>query len=310
MNGTVLVAGDANPDLVLRGDVIPRFGQHEQILESADLLVGGSGSITASGLARLAVPTAMCAVIGDDYYGDFMAASLRERGVDVSSLRVDPGVPTGLSVILAHGADRAILTAPGTIPLLDAASIRSAAADSGATHLHLTSLFLQSRLTDELPELLHELRTSGLTVSLDTNDDPSDRWTSLSALLPAISFLFPNVAELRSIGRALGAAGDAAEVARRIAVLGPTVVVKDGASGAWSVGAEGDVLRAAAPNVEVADTAGAGDSFAAAYLAAMWHGEQDPQERLRWATLAGAFSVQRSGGTAGQPTLEELRAAL
>ena len=43
----VLILGDLNPDLVLTGDVVPRFGQAEQLLDAADLLLGGSGAITA-----------------------------------------------------------------------------------------------------------------------------------------------------------------------------------------------------------------------------------------------------------------------
>ena len=53
----VLVVGDANPDLVLRGDVRPRFGQEEQLLDAADLVLGGSAAITAAGCARLGLRT-------------------------------------------------------------------------------------------------------------------------------------------------------------------------------------------------------------------------------------------------------------
>ena len=57
----VLVAGDANLDLVLRGDVVPRFGQAEQLLDGADLVLGSSAGICAAGLARLGVDTALVA---------------------------------------------------------------------------------------------------------------------------------------------------------------------------------------------------------------------------------------------------------
>ena len=48
----LLIVGDANPDLVLRGDVVPRFGQAEQLLHAADLVLGGSAAITACGAAN------------------------------------------------------------------------------------------------------------------------------------------------------------------------------------------------------------------------------------------------------------------
>ena len=60
----VLVVGDANPDLILRGDVVPRFGQAEQLLDGADLVIGGSGGIVAHGLARLGRSTRLVAAIG------------------------------------------------------------------------------------------------------------------------------------------------------------------------------------------------------------------------------------------------------
>jgi len=60
----VLVVGDANPDLLLRGDVRPRFGQAEQLLTGADLVLGGSAAITAAGCARLGLRTALFAAVG------------------------------------------------------------------------------------------------------------------------------------------------------------------------------------------------------------------------------------------------------
>ena len=60
----IVVLGDANPDLVLTGDVVPRFGQAEQVLDTATLTLGGSGAIVAAGLARLGVRVALCGFVG------------------------------------------------------------------------------------------------------------------------------------------------------------------------------------------------------------------------------------------------------
>ena len=79
----VLVVGDANVDLVLRGDVVPRFGQAEQLLDSADLTLGSSAGIVAHGLARLGIPTALAATVGDDEFGRLTRGWLSEAGVDV-----------------------------------------------------------------------------------------------------------------------------------------------------------------------------------------------------------------------------------
>ncbi len=58
---TVLVVGDANVDLVLAGDVVPRFGQAEQLLDAASLVLGGSASIAASAPARSPLRRVSCA---------------------------------------------------------------------------------------------------------------------------------------------------------------------------------------------------------------------------------------------------------
>ena len=86
----VVVIGDANPDIVLRGDVVPRFGQAEQLLESADLTLGGSAAIVACGLARLGVRTALVSIVGDDAYGAFVIETLAARGVVTRWLRTHP----------------------------------------------------------------------------------------------------------------------------------------------------------------------------------------------------------------------------
>ncbi len=90
-----------------------------------------------------------------------------------------------------------------------------------------------------------------------------------------------------------------------LAARGPVVVVKDGADGALRADPSGDVLRQPATPVVPVDATGAGDTFDAAYLDAFLD-DLDPQECLRRACLAGAISTSAAGGTAGQPTLDQL----
>lgn len=306
----VLVAGDANVDLVLTGDVVPRFGQAEQLLDRGDLVLGGSASIAACGLARLGVPTSLVARVGDDTFGGFTTGALADAGVSVTHVVVDPATPTGMSVILSTPGDRAILTVPGTIPTLEPAAVLAALTATGAAHLHVASYFLQPALAAGLPGLLAAAREQGVTVSLDTNWDPAERWTGVADALPLVDVLLPNDSELRAIAAAAGVTGaDDLALATGLARLGPRVVVKAGAEGGWSVDATGTVTRAPGLPVDVVDTTGAGDSFDAGYLAALAHGVGDEQTRLRWATAAGSLSTLGSGGTGRQAVLADLDAA-
>lgn len=305
----VLVVGDANPDLILRGDVVPRFDQAEQLLTDADVVLGGSAAIMAHGLARLGRSVRLVATTGADAFGYLVARMLAEAGVESAAMARDPRQRTGVTVVLSTPEDRAVLTYLGAIPALGAEQAESAldaAIRDGARHLHAASYFLLPQLAAALPDLFARARAAGLTTSLDTNYDPSGEWAGIEAVLPHLDLLFPNRAEAIALAGGLGTAGDDLEAAARlIAGRGPTVVVKDGADGAVLVSRDGSVQREAGRSVVPVDTTGAGDTFDAAYVDAFLHGLDQP-ECLRRACLAGALSTAAVGGTAAQPSPEHL----
>ena len=309
MSGRVLVAGDANLDLVLRGDVRPRFGQAEQFLTNAELVLGSSAGICASGLARLGMDVGLVARVGDDFFGTHTRGLLAAAGVDVAELRTMAG-PTGLSVILSGAEDRSILTLPGAMATLTVADVRDAVARTGATHLHVASFFLIPDFARSLPGLLADLRRDGVTTSLDPNWDPAERWAGVAECLPHLDILLPNAAEAAELAAAIQGrrAPDPVAAARVLALSGPTVVVKDGAAGGFVVAGE-QLVRAPGLPVEVVDTTGAGDSFDAGFLAARLDGA-DLAESLAWATAAGSLSTTGAGGTGRQADRDRLLAAL
>lgn len=304
----VVVLGEANPDLVLRGDVTPAFGQSEQLLEAADLVLGGSGAITAHALARLGLRVALLAEVGDDLFGRFVIDELSAAGVDTGLVSVG-AAPTGLSVVLSRGTDRATLTLVGAI---DAAppGWRVPADVPPMRHLHVASYFLQPRRAAELPRLLALVRASGATTSLDTNLDPRGQYAGLAEVLPHVDTLLPNATEALALARAVGVeTDDIGEAGDALAELAGEVVVKDGARGAVLFRSGHAPRREAGRPVTPVDTTGAGDTFDAAFLMTRLAGLDDAV-CLRRACAAGALSTQRPGGTGGQPTKVELLAAL
>lgn len=309
MTPRVLVAGDANLDLVLRGDVVPRFGQAEQLLDGADLVLGSSAGICAAGLARLGVDTALVARVGADVFGARTRELLADAGVDAASVAVTDE-PTGVSVILSAPDDRAILTLTGALASLTADEVLGALADAGATHLHVASFFLVPGLARELPGVLARARERGATTSLDTNWDPAERWEGVAECLPHLDALLPNAQEALALARALGDdPADAVAAAVALARRGPVVVVKDGADGGFAASPDGSVVRAPGLVLDVVDTTGAGDSFDAGFLAA-WLEGRPLADAVRWAAVAGSLSTRGAGGTGGQATRAELEARL
>ena len=295
----LVVIGDANPDLVLAGDVEPAFGQIERLVEDARLTVGGSAAIVACGAARLGLRVGFCGVVGDDLFGRFMRDELTARGVDVRGLVVDADRPTGVTVVLARGDDRAILTHPGTIGDLAVDRIDHQVLDV-ASHVHIGSYFLQPRLAGDVPDLLARVHARGGSTSIDPNWDPFERWDGgLSTALEHTDVFLPNATEAIRIA-GVDSLDEAVATLGRQAGL---VVAKAGPDGA--VAGRGDVLvRAAPPPAEVRDATGSGDAFDAGFLASWLAG--DPLERsLAIANACGALSTRAIGGVDAQPTLAE-----
>lgn len=301
----LLVVGEINPDLILRGeDVAPVFGQAEKLVDEATLTIGASSAIMACGAARLGLRTAFVGLVGDDEFGRFMLRALQERGVDTSGCVVDADVHTGMSVILSQPHDRAILTYIGAIGALRVEQIDRRLLRR-ARHLHVGSYFLLDALRAGLPALYAEARTAGLSTSLDTNWDPAGQWDGgLWDLLPHCDLFLPNEAEARHIARC----DDLAAALDRLANHVPTLAVKLGAQG--GLARQGDrVARAPSLPVQVLDTTGAGDSFDAGFLYGYLNG-WPVDWSLQMGCVCGSLSTRAAGGTQGQATLDEALAAL
>jgi ribokinase len=285
----LLVVGDVNADLVLRGgDLVPSFGQREQLVDHAELVLGGSGAIVAAGAARLGLRVAMAGCVGDDALGRAMLEAL--AGVDVSAVRTG-AKPTGVSVGLARPGDRAVLTALGALAEFRADDVPGALL-AEARHVHVASPFLQPGL--DIGAIA--ARAAG-TTSLDPGWDPRERW---KLEWDGFDVLLPNAQEAQR----LAGEEEVEAAARRLAAGGPLVVVKLGADGALASGEE--IVRVRAPKVDPVDATGAGDSFDAGFLAARLAGE-DLAGALALGCACGALSARAAGGTAGQPTLAEAR---
>ena len=300
----ILVVGELNADLILRGDVLPVFGQVEKLVDDAALTIGSSSAIFACGAARLGLRVAFVGVVGDDEFGGFMRRALAARGVDTTSIVVNPALKTGLTVILSLGVDRAMLTYSGSIGALRFADIEPSRL-ARARHLHLGSYFLLEALRPDIPALLALARQNGLTVSLDPGYDPREQWDGgLAEALRHVDVFLPNEKELCAIaGQA-----DVDSALRALSARVPTVAVKLGALGAAALRGL-DTAQAESLPVQVVDTTGAGDSFDAGFIYACLAG-WDLARALRFGCVCGALSTRAAGGTSAQPTLDEALAHL
>jgi sugar/nucleoside kinase (ribokinase family) len=306
----LLVVGELNADIVVRLPSAPGFGDREQLVAGTEIVLGSSSAILACGAARLAVPTSMVGVVGDDLLGRFVLSELRAREVDTSGCRVDSVVPTGTSTILAlPDGERSILTARGTIGLVRVDDVPEATLVESA-HVHVGSYFLQDGLRDDLPGFYRSCRDRGIGTSLDPNDDPRGAWAGLADLLAEVDVLFCNEREAAAISGLEGVEDACDWLAARLPDMAEAVV-KLGAQGARAVVcSDGRVVStyvASPPPLTspIIDTVGAGDSLAAGYLAARLRG-LPVEERLRVGVRNGTANTGAAGGIAGQLTWQDV----
>jgi sugar/nucleoside kinase (ribokinase family) len=302
----LLVVGELNADVVVTDpDPVPAFGQAERLVDDVRLTLGSSSAITACGAARLGLRVAMVGVVGDDPLGRFVLEALTARGVDITGCRVATGRPTGASVILGNGTDRAILTALGTIADTRASDVPETLLGR-ARHVHVGSLFLQPGLASDVPDLFRAAHAGGATTSLDPNWDPTGAWDGgFAAALAESDVVLPNDGEAV---RLTGAA-DAETAARTLAGDARIAVVKLGADGALAAEHGNPIVRVGARPIEAVDTTGAGDSFDAGFIAARLDG-RPVDDALEYAVACGSLSTRAPGGTDGQATADEVAAWL
>jgi sugar/nucleoside kinase (ribokinase family) len=224
----ISVVGELNLDLVLYG--LPgRFElDREHLASGLALTLGSSSAIFAHNLAALGNRVGFYSAVGDDSFGQLCLQRLAESGVEVSAVRKFPDKQTGLTVILPQPEKRFILTYPGVMAEMRFEDLNLERIFE-ACHLHLSSYFLHKGLRPRIPDLFHLAKDAGLSTSMDTNDDPDDRWaTDVLDVLPWIDLLLPNEYEACRLARI-------DEPTRALDFLGarvPLVVMKRGAKGA------------------------------------------------------------------------------
>ncbi|HEY9067557.1 MAG TPA: ribokinase [Burkholderiaceae bacterium] len=292
LTATVLVAGSANLDFVVRAARIPAPG--ETVLgREFRTFPGGKGANQAIASARAGgAATRMLLALGDDAYAVPIEASLRQAGVSLDVVR-STEQPSGTAFIcVSDDAENAITVAPGANALLRAEHLPALA---GVTHLLLQ---LETPLAT-VDAYARAARAAGVQVVL--NAAPAQALPD--ELLNALDLLIVNEGELAAIS---GISDDVPTALARIAV--PTVIVTLGAHGCLARSPQGLVQQAGFA-VDAVDTTAAGDTFCGALTAALSRGEP-LAAGLAFASAAAAIACTRLGAQSSIPTLAEVRGFL
>ncbi len=272
------------------------------------LLAGGAESNLAIGLTRLGVRARWLSAVGDDELGELVLHRIRAEGVDTRVVRMADR-PTGLYLREeVAGSIRVLYYRRGSA----ASALSSGAFDTnvlqGASFLHLTGITpaLSAEAAEFARWLAGAAHDAGARVSYDVNYrsklwSPDEARASVESMLPLVDVLLAGTDEVET----LWGWTDEDETLARFTDRGPgEVILKRGPAGCIA-SLDGQRIESAGFTVPVRDPIGAGDAFAAGYLAASVWGEF-PESRLRTANAMGAFCVQAAGDYEGLPSRREL----
>ena len=299
----VFCAGNAVADVLARPvDGIPAPGASQR-LEEVVLGPGGNGVNTAMALARLRVGVALAAPVGEDRLGETLRQSVRAEGVDDSGVIAVKEARTSVSMVLVDSSgERRLLHFRGANAHFSAHHLNWDMV-KGARVFHYASAFsLPAFDGAPLTETMCRARELGCLTSMNPCWDTWGRWLPLiEPALAYVDYFYPNQEE----GRQLTGEKDPQAIASRLHQAGvKTVIVKLGREGCYVDSPEG-AFSSPGFAVRAIDTTGAGDCFAAAFLAALCHGS-NLRHAARFANAAAALSTLGMGGGDSAPTLQHV----
>jgi 2-dehydro-3-deoxygluconokinase len=298
-------------ELVTFGETMALFAARRtgplRFARDFDLGLGGAESNVAIGVRRLGHSSAWMGRVGEDEFGELITSTLRAERVEVRAV-VDPDVPTGLMIKGRRTADRVDVR----YYRRDSAGSRLSPGDldtdliGAARVLHVSAITpaLSDSARAAVRHAIDVARAAGALVSLDVNYrkalwTPQEAGAWLHSVVADVDVVFATEAEARLIADV----EEPVELARALGV--PHVLLKFGARGAMEL-SDGVVRHAEPYRVTEVDPVGAGDAFAAGWLAD-WLAGADAEARLRTACAAGAFAVTSQGDWESLPTRRDLR---
>jgi len=266
--GRVVVLGSLNIDLVAAVDRHPRPG--ETVLAQEDLrrYAGGKGANQAVAAAEAGAQVALVGAVGDDDGGRAYLARLRQRGIDVSGVRVVPGQPTGQAWITVSDldAENMIVVVPGANARLGEVDLQLADGDVLLVQLEVPMAVVAAAAA--------HAQAAGARVVLNA--------APYAALPPDLSAVADPVVVNEHEALLLADSG----------VVPPSLLVTFGGAGCSWDGKEHEGTPV--PEDELVDSTGAGDAFCGALAAALADGA-GREDAVRLASAAGAAAVRRAG---------------
>ncbi len=276
---------------------LPKPDEHV-FSEQSSFTFGGSAANFAAQSARLGVKTGLISCVGDDLYGQLVLKNLQDIGIDTKSILILDNQPTGLFFLARTPSKKNVVFAePGANRFLEKHILDDEYLQRART-IHIAGGYPML-----MPRVIEYATTNGMVVSIDPGR--ASESVDFNEILRSIDLLFVNQYELKTY---FGIEPVETQLRKFAKTFPGIVVVKMGEEG--SIGTDGfDYLTSPIFEVPVADTLGAGDSFAAAFVTA-WTRSENIEQALNFANATASQTVKVQGAQNGQPTLQVVASLL
>lgn len=296
----ITVVGSVNMDLVLSCRHLPRPGETTAATSSIEI-PGGKGANQAVAAAKLGAEVSMIGRVGDDAFGPQLLVNLREQAVNCEHVRTCRNTASGIAIVAVDEAgENSIILSPAANNLVSVADVEESRAVIENADLLLVQLEVP---TETVAAAMNIAKVAGVKTVFDPAPAPQS-WPGPIAVADIIC---PNEMEAAAM---TGMPIDNIEHAFAAAhVLSSqtegTVIVTLGADGAIFSCPDGSQQHLPANPIEVVDSTGSGDAFAAAF-AVRWAETSDVADSVRFANTAGALAATKLGAQSGMATRAEL----
>lgn len=298
----IIALGELNVDLILNQiEGEPEIGK-EKFAKQMTLTLGSSTAIFAANAAALGAKVGFCGMIGNDSFGDLVEQSLQQKGVDTRYLIRQDKYATGATICMSYDEDRANLTYQGAMDYMSLKDINPEVFQS-TKHIHISSIFMQSGVKNDLIKILELCKANGVTTSLDSQWDPTEQWDlDYKAVLPLVTVFMPNETELKFLTRS----AKLDEAIEKIRPFINAAVIKCGSRGSLLMRqGKQDRIQKALLNKNVVDCIGAGDSFNSGFITRFAAGDA-LDICQQYGNMTGAVNTTAAGGTTAFTSREDV----
>ena len=277
--------------LIDEGEAVRLYG----VMGAGREVSGGSAGNTAAGLAALGIRTGFIGQVADDQLGQIYKHDIEAQGVDfLVPARADVGATARCLILVTPDAQRTMNTFLGAAQRLEAKDVDlGAVAGAGITYLE-GYLWDPAEPRAAMEAAIDAAHGAGRKVAFTLSDSfcISRHRDSFLKLIDdrRIDILFANEAEITELAGESDFDAAIAAVAPKVA----TLVVTRSEQGAIAVAGGERASVPAEPIERLVDTTGAGDLFAAGFLAGEARG-LGLEVSLKLGAIAAAEVIQHYG---------------